>query len=187
MIDDLPVTVTVSHDGATTQAGFADLADGVAFIHMQARAADAAGRTSFSACTRRGGEIIHDVDVAGRDLYGKVRTALDPDGTAAGFVSVMVAGIDAVVYAHRSCDGDDVLIVGVDADEGQHIRFVVNDGDLVDTTVGFLTGGLNLPGGHGPQVSVTATVSAATAAEARRILQLAACCQPVHFGITPSS
>lgn len=53
-----------------------------------------------------------------------------------GLVIAHVAGVDAHVYAHRSTTVTGALLVGVDAPEGQRILFVVNDGDVLDTTVG---------------------------------------------------
>ncbi|WP_420879029.1 hypothetical protein [Rhodococcus sp. (in: high G+C Gram-positive bacteria)] len=53
-----------------------------------------------------------------------------------GLVTAHVAGVDAHIYAHRSTTVTGALLVGVDAPEGQRILFVVNDGDILDTTVG---------------------------------------------------
>lgn len=53
-----------------------------------------------------------------------------------GLVRTRVSGVDAQIYAHRSNTVAGALLVGVDAPEGQRIMFVVNDGDVLDTTVG---------------------------------------------------
>ncbi|WP_241665978.1 hypothetical protein [Prescottella subtropica] len=63
-------------------------------------------------------------------------TATAATGDNDGLVTTSVAGVDAHIYAHRSTTVPGALLIGVDAPEGQQILFVVNDGDVLDTTVG---------------------------------------------------
>ncbi|GAB36389.1 hypothetical protein [Gordonia otitidis] len=180
MKSDLPVSATVNHGNVTTTAPFADQCDAVAFIHAQARTATQMGHKQFTATlTRSDGATVATVDVSGHDIGGQVIDAL---GSAdQGLTYLRVAGIDALVYAHRSCKGDGVLFVGVDADDDQRILFAVNDGDLVDTVVGDRTGSIDVTyDGGGPQ-TVSCVVDADSPAEAQRILEAAVCCQPLHF------
>jgi hypothetical protein len=185
---DQPVRVAVTHGGRRTtdrvNVGFADLDDALTFLHLQARAATAAGHTSLAAEILRDGAVVAHVAVAAcSDLVGAVRTELSNHFGDAGLVRMTVPGIDAIIYAHRSCHGEDVLFIGVDANEDQRILFAVNDADLVDTTVGLRTGTLNLPGTPTAKMSVTATVDADTPAAAFRIFESAACAQPIHFSV----
>ncbi|AZI65554.1 hypothetical protein [Rhodococcus sp. NJ-530] len=69
---------------------------------------------------------------------GADHTDTDTDG----LIETRVEGVDAKIYAHRSNVTPGTLLVGVDAPQGQSIRFVVNDGDMLDTTVGVDAGEL---------------------------------------------
>jgi hypothetical protein len=75
-----------------------------------------------------------EVKATDGDVFAKVRAQLDADD---GLEHAEVFGIGAKIYAHRSnTRGDDVLLVGVDAEEGQQIVFVVNDHEAPIVTVG---------------------------------------------------
>lgn len=180
MKSDLPCSVAVEHGDVHVTLPFADNCDAVAFVNSQARAADQMGHKQFAATlTRSDGVILANISAAGHDISGAVVDAMGGDDQ--GFTRMRVAGIDALVYAHRSCESADVLVVGVDADEGQRILFAVNDGDLVDTVVGERTGTLDVAYSPTVPLVVTCAVTADSPAAARQILESAACCQPLHF------
>lgn len=137
MRSDLPCTVHIAA-GTTTSVAvpFADAVDAYQFVHAQARAATASGATHLAATIiRSDGHILADIDITSADLCGATRHALSANDDS-GLAYARVDGIDALIYAHRSCIGDAVLFIGVDADDDQRILFAVNDADLLDTTVG---------------------------------------------------
>lgn len=183
MKSDLPCTVTIVV-GATVipQIVLADSIDAYQFVHAQARAGQTAGATHLAATiTRHDGRTLADIDVTSYDLCGATRKALADSDDAGGLTYARVDGIDAVIYAHRSSDDPDALAIGVDADEDQRILFCVNDGDLVDTTVGYNTGRLDLNEPYAPTMTVSATIAASSPHETERILTAAACAHPIHF------
>lgn len=177
-----PWTASVTYDDTDASLHFANRSDATQFIHAQARAATAAGAQRFcAAITADDGATITTVDVSGRDLASMVAAATD---NADGLVTMSVAGINAAtVYAHRSQTIPGALLVGVEAETDQRILFVVNDGELADTTVGKWTGTLDLSAMTVPTswLAVTATVDADSAAQAIGVLEALACCQPVHI------
>lgn len=182
---DQPVRVSVSHGDSSgteaVEAGFADLVDALSFLHLQARAAVSAGHTTFHARMMRGTELVDEFSVTSHDLCGAVRSRLHDHHDDQGLVTTRVPGIDAIIYAHRSCLAPEVLLIGVDADEDQRILFVVNEADLVDTTVGVPTGTLDLRGTPNATMTVGATVAAANPQQARAILESVVSSQPIHF------
>lgn len=182
MRDATPTTVHIAHGPITTEAPFQDCVDAMAFVQLQARAADSAGHTHFTARITADGTTIAEFAVSGHDIAGGVRAHLASRDK--GLVYARVPGIDAVIYAHRSHLDDRALLIGVDADDGQRIMLAVNDADLVDTTVGTNTGSVvgSIPP-HADTIAVTATVAAGTAGEARRALESAAACHPIHFRV----
>lgn len=181
---DRPVTVICAHGDVTATAPFADVTDATTFIHAQARAADAAGHTDLRAVLTQDAGTPVCLSVHGHNITGAVVTALDRRDDD-GFSRLRVAGIDAIVYAHRSQFVPGALVVGVDADDDQRIQFVVNDGDLVDTTVGVPTGVVEPTIDVAPTMQLMATIAAPTEADARHILNAAVCCQPIHFASLP--
>lgn len=179
MDPDTPATATVCRGGVTVTADFAAIYDATQFIHAQARAATAAGQQQMSMRLTAGGHVHVDITLTGPDLVGAAVSALarfDADGL--GYLRV--PGHQALVYAHRSRSTPGALLVGVDADEGERICMTVNDGDLVDTTVGRFTGAVNAaPTGDG--FEATCEIVADSWGDADRIAGLIACSQPVRF------
>ena len=183
MKSDLPCTAQVTHGPHQITAPFTDHDEAAAFVNSQARAANSLGHTLFTArIVRSDGTVLNDITIHSHDVAGAVVAALD---TGNGYTHMRVAGIDACIYAHRSSEGDDVLFVGVSADDDQRILLAVNDADLVDTTVGARTGTLRLTGSASPDMTVTCAVHAHSAPEALRILESVACSQPVHLATIP--
>lgn len=116
--------------------GFATLDDARSHILAQARLHnDSSWFTAWIDELVEGVARTHtEVKATDGDIFTKVRAQLDADD---GLVHAEVVGIEAKIYVHRSATrGDDVLLVGVDAPDGQQLVFVVNDHELPLVTVG---------------------------------------------------
>lgn len=181
MNPDIPTTASVRRGShSIVRADFATTGDACGFIHAQARASTASRDSQlwFQLSTSDG--VLAEAVAAGPDIIGEVvRLLADLDED--GLTYARVPGHTALIYAYRSRSSPGAIHVGVDADEGERIKFFVNDGLLADTTVDHLTGAVNTPP-RGDGYQMTCEIIASSWHDASLIASAIACAQPVRLG-----